>query len=285
MARGRRRPAWGPSCWSTPWATPPSWPGGPWCARSRGRSSPWPRPRPTAAAARRRASSASSRAPGARPPTRWPARPRCCPCWPRPASSTPAARGTSSCSTPSCSCSTGGPCPSPRAWPPPDLAALDGWTVGANGGGTGAPGRTGRPRRQEHAVGDLRYEVMYLLDAPDDSIEAFKEVWAGIGDSIVVVGGDGLWNCHIHTNDVGAAIEAGVDAGRPRASGSPTSTSRSRRSAGCARTWAPPARARPSEGIGPPPTTSVVAVVVGRRHRAHLPLARRAPSGRRAARR
>ena len=68
----------------------------------------------------------------------------------------------------------------------------------------------------EHDVGDLRYEVMYLLDAPDDSIDAFKEVWAGIGDSIVVVGGDGLWNCHIHTDDIGAAIEAGVDAGRPQ---------------------------------------------------------------------
>ena len=57
---------------------------------------------------------------------------------------------------------------------------------------------------------------MYLLDAPDATVPAFKEVWAGIGDSIVVVGGDGLWNCHIHTNDVGAAIEAALDAGRPR---------------------------------------------------------------------
>ncbi|SRR5579875_346281 len=64
--------------------------------------------------------------------------------------------------------------------------------------------------------GDLRYEVMYLLEAPDDAIDAFKEVWAGIGDSIVVVGGQGLWNCHIHTDDVGAAIEAALDCGRPR---------------------------------------------------------------------
>jgi uncharacterized protein len=63
---------------------------------------------------------------------------------------------------------------------------------------------------------NLRYEVMYLLDAPDNTIDAFKEVWAGLGDSIVVVGGDGLWNCHIHTNDVGAAIEAALDTGRPR---------------------------------------------------------------------
>ena len=44
----------------------------------------------------------------------------------------------------------------------------------------------------------------------------FKEVWAGIGDSIVVVGGDGTWNCHIHTDDIGAAIEAALDCGRPR---------------------------------------------------------------------
>jgi DAK2 domain fusion protein YloV len=63
---------------------------------------------------------------------------------------------------------------------------------------------------------DLRYEVMYLLEARGDTMGAFKEVWAGIGDSIVVVGGDGLFNCHIHTNDVGAAIEAALDAGRPR---------------------------------------------------------------------
>ena len=38
----------------------------------------------------------------------------------------------------------------------------------------------------------------------------------GSGDSIVVVGGGGLWNCHIHTDDVGGSIEAALDAGRPR---------------------------------------------------------------------
>ncbi len=65
-------------------------------------------------------------------------------------------------------------------------------------------------------IAGLRYEVMYLLDAPDETIPAFKDVWAGIGDSIVVVGGDGLWNCHIHTDDIGASIEAGIDCGRPR---------------------------------------------------------------------
>ncbi len=68
----------------------------------------------------------------------------------------------------------------------------------------------------DHNVGDLRYEVMYFLEAPDETIPEFKRVWAGIGDSIVVVGGDGLWNCHIHTDDIGASIEAALDAGRPR---------------------------------------------------------------------
>jgi hypothetical protein len=56
---------------------------------------------------------------------------------------------------------------------------------------------------------------MFLLDADDAMIPAFKESWGAIGDSIVVVGGDGFWNCHVHTNDVGAAVEAGVEAGRP----------------------------------------------------------------------
>ena len=65
-------------------------------------------------------------------------------------------------------------------------------------------------------VSDLRYEVMYFVDLPDENIEDFKQSWGLIGDSIVVVGGDGLWNCHVHTNDIGAAIESALDnGGRP----------------------------------------------------------------------
>jgi uncharacterized protein len=65
-------------------------------------------------------------------------------------------------------------------------------------------------------LASLRYEVMYLLDAEDSTIDGFKSTWAALGDSIVVVGGDGLWNCHVHTDDIGGAIEAGIEAGRPR---------------------------------------------------------------------
>jgi len=34
------------------------------------------------------------------------------------------------------------------------------------------------------------------------------------GDSVVVVGGEGLWNVHVHTDDAGPAVEAGVAVGR-----------------------------------------------------------------------
>ena len=92
----------------------------------------------------------------------------------------------------------GRPVPEPQEVDAPDLDHLRGHPEG------------------DHDISDLRYEVMYLLEAPDEAIPAFKDVWAGIGDSIVVVGGDGLWNCHIHTDDIGASIEAATDIGRPR---------------------------------------------------------------------
>jgi len=63
------------------------------------------------------------------------------------------------------------------------------------------------------------YEVMYLLDLTADGEDAaiveLRKTLAGLGDSLVVVGGDGLWNVHVHVDDVGAAIEAGITAGRP----------------------------------------------------------------------
>ncbi|SEG87149.1 hypothetical protein SAMN04489712_12077 [Thermomonospora echinospora] len=58
------------------------------------------------------------------------------------------------------------------------------------------------------------YEVMYLLEAPDEAISRLRRTLDGLGDSLVVVGGDGLWNVHVHVDDAGAAIEAGLAAGR-----------------------------------------------------------------------
>lgn len=59
------------------------------------------------------------------------------------------------------------------------------------------------------------YEVMYLLDAADDQIPGLRAALGPLGDSLVVVGGDRLWNVHVHVDDVGAAIEVGLAAGRP----------------------------------------------------------------------
>ena len=62
-------------------------------------------------------------------------------------------------------------------------------------------------------VRELRYEVMFLLNIDDAKSKEFMQAWGKIGDSIVVVGGDGLYNCHVHTNDIGAAIEAPLELG------------------------------------------------------------------------
>ena len=62
-------------------------------------------------------------------------------------------------------------------------------------------------------MSELRYEVMFLLNLEDSKQRQFMEAWGRIGDSIVVVGGDGLYNCHVHTNDIGAAIEAPIELG------------------------------------------------------------------------
>ncbi len=74
--------------------------------------------------------------------------------------------------------------------------------------GHGAPG--------DGSTAELRFEVMFFLEAPDESVPAFRSVWESCGGSIVIVGGDGLYNCHIHTDDVGEAIEAAIEIGRPR---------------------------------------------------------------------
>jgi hypothetical protein len=111
----------------------------------------------------------------------------------------------------------------------------------------------------DDAVGQLRYEVMFLLAAPDATLPGFRDVWAGLGDSIAIVGGDGLYNCHIHTNDIGASIEAGLDAGRPR----------NIRVTDLAEQVIEERWVREADVVAPPvddvtaPTTAVVAVVVG----------------------
>ena len=67
-----------------------------------------------------------------------------------------------------------------------------------------------------HSVADLRYEVMFLLRSDEPSAgDRLRDSWAPLGDSIVVVGDGGTWNCHIHTDAIGPSIEAGIAVGRP----------------------------------------------------------------------
>jgi DAK2 domain fusion protein YloV len=76
------------------------------------------------------------------------------------------------------------------------------------------------PQLVQPGAGDLSgdgpsYEVMYLLDTNDGEIPPLRARLGELGDSVVVVGGDRLWNVHVHVDDVGAAIEAGLAVGRP----------------------------------------------------------------------
>ena len=93
--------------------------------------------------------------------------------------------------------------------------------TGGVGQGTGQAGVAGSstdvgPASDSSHTNDQRYEVMFFLETQDDAaIEPFRQRWSEIGDSIVVVGGAGLWNCHIHTNQIGESIEAGIEVGRP----------------------------------------------------------------------
>ncbi|WP_078947902.1 DAK2 domain-containing protein [Streptomyces griseus] len=63
--------------------------------------------------------------------------------------------------------------------------------------------------------GGPAFEVIYLLEAEDAAVARLRQRLDGLGDSLVVVGGDGLWNVHVHVDDAGAAVEAGIEAGRP----------------------------------------------------------------------
>ncbi|CAL9294040.1 DAK2 domain-containing protein [Streptomyces sp. SudanB182_2057] len=96
-----------------------------------------------------------------------------------------------------------------------------GGASGAGTAGAGAAGRDTEPACPGEAEGDRggnggpAFEVIYLLEADDTAVARLRARLDALGDSLVVVGGDGLWNVHVHVDDAGAAVEAGVEAGRP----------------------------------------------------------------------
>jgi DAK2 domain fusion protein YloV len=81
------------------------------------------------------------------------------------------------------------------------------------------------PRSQELTTPAFAYEVQYLLDAPQEVLPVLRSRLVALGDSVAVVSGTGgsesgvsgagVHNVHAHVDDVGAAIEAALDLGRP----------------------------------------------------------------------
>jgi DAK2 domain fusion protein YloV len=69
---------------------------------------------------------------------------------------------------------------------------------------------------QHCSVGtNTAYELMFLFEGDDGAAARLRGDLADTGDSLVVVGGEGLWNVHLHTDDCGAALEAAMQSGRP----------------------------------------------------------------------
>ena len=86
--------------------------------------------------------------------------------------------------------------------------------------------RPQRPHRHDAEPGvqrpaaDPGSEVQFLLaDSSETAVERLRTELGWLGDCLVVVGVDTPtgreWNVHVHVHDVGAAIEAGIRAGRP----------------------------------------------------------------------
>jgi DAK2 domain fusion protein YloV len=63
---------------------------------------------------------------------------------------------------------------------------------------------------------NLEFEVQYLLEAGDEALPEVRRSLGGLGDSLVVVGGGGLFNVHVHTNEPGRAVDVGVGVGEVR---------------------------------------------------------------------
>jgi uncharacterized protein len=95
-------------------------------------------------------------------------------------------------------------------------AVVTGEPVAAGPGPRRPRHRAALQQAREAGSAEYGYEVQYLLHASDEAAGQLKQELAALGDSLVVVGtGSGLFNVHVHVNDVGAAIEAGIEAGRP----------------------------------------------------------------------
>lgn len=63
---------------------------------------------------------------------------------------------------------------------------------------------------------EFKFEVQFLYEVPDSKADEYRDLLPAYGDCVLVVGGAGLYNVHVHTNEVGKVIEEAIDRGRPR---------------------------------------------------------------------
>lgn len=96
------------------------------------------------------------------------------------------------------------------------LVVLDALAAAVAGGADG-PGEqdlawlpAATPRPVDGDAGGGAYEVMLLVsgDPGADLADGLHAAMRAVGDSVAVVGTDGIWHVHVHTDDPAAAIEA-----------------------------------------------------------------------------
>jgi len=78
-----------------------------------------------------------------------------------------------------------------------------------------APIDTTPPPVRDAASSTFKYEVQYLMRSDAATLDPLRKLLGTIGDSVAVIGGDGLWRVHVHTDDRERAISLGEAFGAP----------------------------------------------------------------------
>jgi DAK2 domain fusion protein YloV len=74
----------------------------------------------------------------------------------------------------------------------------------------------GISKQREHIETDdikFAYCTEFMINTDSNDIESFRNELASLGDSLLVVGGDGMIKVHVHTNNPGIALEKGLKLG------------------------------------------------------------------------
>jgi DAK2 domain fusion protein YloV len=73
----------------------------------------------------------------------------------------------------------------------------------------GPLGPVGRSRGRDPQPLDFGHEVMFLWEGRDDAVAELTRGLSRLGDSVVIVGGGGLYKVHAHVDDPDAAVSVG----------------------------------------------------------------------------